>query len=142
MKKHRFAMGAVVLAFRLASTAALALCLVQCSAEQPADVAGDENLGSVSQALERCGNKPCSSQAQCTVLMPACALSAGAKCFNGTECTYKLDTGSTTCPCIEHDVRLCTLSGTTPGVQICRKIATASTKWDDCEACPNCTPPG
>jgi hypothetical protein len=141
MKKHRFAMGAVVLAFRLTSTAALALCLVQCSAEQPTDVAGDENLGSVSQALERCGNKACSSPVDCTVGMPACALTAGAKCFNGTECTYKLDTGSSTCPCIEHDVRLCTVAGSgAAGVQICRKLATAWTTWDPCTTTPVCTP--
>jgi hypothetical protein len=74
--------------------------------------------------------------------MPACALTAGAKCFNGTECTYKLDTASTTCPCIEHDVRLCTVPGSgAAGVQICIKLAVASTKWDTCQVCPSCTPP-
>ena len=140
MKKHRFAMGAVVLAFRLAGTAALALCLVQCSAEQASDVAGDENLGSVSQALERCGNKPCSSPADCSGGVPACALIAGNTCFNNTECTYKLNTSSATCPCIEHDVRLCTVSGSgAAGVQICTKVNTTTTTWAACVACPSCT---
>jgi hypothetical protein len=78
----------------LGTTAALTLCLVQCSAEQPGDTADEPNLGSVSQALERCGNKPCSAPADCTGSMPVCALTAGATCFNNTECTYKLNTGS------------------------------------------------
>jgi hypothetical protein len=83
------------------TAAAFTLCLVQCSAEQPGDTADEPNLGSVSQALEHCGNKACSSQIDCTVSMPVCALTAGATCYNNAECTYKLNTGSS-CPCIER----------------------------------------
>lgn len=141
MKTQRLAVSPVAFAFQLASAAALALCLVQCSAEQHADVAGDENLGSVTQALERCGSKPCSSPADCTVGMPVCALTAGATCYNNAECTYKLNTSSATCPCIEHDVRLCTVSGSgAAGVQICTKVTSTQTTWAACVACPSCSP--
>jgi hypothetical protein len=72
--------------------------------------------------------------------MPVCALSSGATCFNNTECTYKLNTISSSCPCIEHDVRLCTVSGSgAAGVQICTKVTSTSTTWAACVACPGCT---
>jgi hypothetical protein len=72
--------------------------------------------------------------------MPVCALTAGATCFNNTECTYKLNTTSATCPCIEHDVRLCTVPGSgAAGVQICTKVNTTTTTWAACVACPSCT---
>jgi hypothetical protein len=129
------------LMLQLCAAAAFTLCLVQCSAEQPVDTADEPNLGSVSQALERCGNKACTSQADCAGSMPTCALTAGATCYNNAECTYKLNTGSVTCPCIEHDVRLCTLSGSgAAGVQICTKVNTTTTTWAACTTTPACGP--
>jgi hypothetical protein len=72
--------------------------------------------------------------------MPVCALSSGATCYNNTECTYKLNTTSLTCPCIEHDVRLCTVPGSgAAGVQICTKVSSTATTWAACIACPSCT---
>jgi hypothetical protein len=72
--------------------------------------------------------------------MPVCALSSGATCYGGTECTYKLNTTSPGCPCIQHDVRLCTVSGTgAAGVQICTKVTSTATTWAACEPCPSCT---
>lgn len=73
--------------------------------------------------------------------MPACALSAGMACLQGPprECVWRLNTSSTSCPCMEHDVRLCDLSGS-PGVQICMKASSTATYWGTCESCPSCTP--
>jgi hypothetical protein len=73
--------------------------------------------------------------------MPVCALTSGATCYNGTECTYKLNTASATCACIEHDVRLCTVAGSgAPGVQICTKVTSTATTWAACTTTPACTP--
>ena len=141
MSNYPFVARTTRLMLQLGAAAAFTLCLVQCSAEQPGDTADEPNLGSVSQALARCGNKPCSAQADCTVGMPTCALTAGATCYNNAECTYKLNTGSSSCPCIQHDVRLCTVPGSgAPGVQICTKLTSASTKWADCTTTPACSP--
>jgi hypothetical protein len=116
--------------FTLLFAVPLFLCLSQCAAA-PSPAA----LGA-----ERCGSKPCSSPADCSVGMPVCALTAGATCYNGTECTYKLNTSSVTCPCIEHAVRLCTVPGSgAAGVQICTKVNTTTTTWAACVACPSCT---
>jgi hypothetical protein len=116
--------------FTLLVAAPLFLCLSQCSASPPPSALG----------AERCGNKACATTGDCTVGMPVCALSSGATCYNGTECTYKLNTISPGCPCIEHDVRLCTVPGSgAAGVQICTKVNTTTTTWAACIACPSCT---
>ena len=116
--------------FAVLLAAPLFLCLTQCSASPPPS----------SVTAEHCGSKTCSAQADCTVGMPVCALTAGATCYNNAECTYKLNTSSATCPCIEHDVRLCTVSGSgAAGVQICTKVNTTTTTWAACVACPSCT---
>jgi hypothetical protein len=115
--------------FAVLLAAPLFLSLTQCSASPPP-----------SALAARCGNKPCSSPVDCTVGMPTCALTAGATCYNNTECTYKLNTGSSSCPCIQHDVRLCTVPGSgAAGVQICTKVTSTSTTWAACIACPSCT---
>ena len=137
---YQFVARAIRFMLPVGTAAAFTLCLVQCSAEQPGDTADEPTLGSVSQALERCGNKTCSSPADCSVSRPVCALTAGATCYNNTECTYQLNTTSATGPCIEHDVRLCTVSGSgAAGVQICTKVNTTTTTWAACVACPSCT---
>jgi hypothetical protein len=110
--------------------APLFLCLSQCSASPPPP----------SASAERCGGKGCTGPSDCLSGMPVCAMTAGATCYNNAECTYKLNTSSVTCPCIEHDVRLCTVSGSgAAGVQICTKVNTTTTTWAACEACPSCT---
>lgn|GEM_PF-4029589 len=116
--------------FTLLFAAPLFLCLSQCAAA-PAP-------GAVT--AEHCGGKPCTAPADCLSGMPVCALSSGSTCFNNTECIYKLNTGSSSCPCIEHDVRLCTVSGSgAAGVQICTKVTSTMTTWAACVACPSCT---
>jgi hypothetical protein len=139
MSNYPFAARTTRLMLQLGAAAAFTLCLVQCSAEQPGDTADGPNLGSVSQAVEQCGAKGCTGPSDCLSNMPVCALAAGATCFNGTECTYKLNTGSSLCPCIEHDVRLCTVPGSgAAGVSICRSVTSTSTTWDSCAPCPSC----
>jgi hypothetical protein len=142
MKKHRFGVRPVTFILRVASAAALTLCLVQCSAEQPTDGAGDENLGSISSALEHCGGVACAGSADCLVNVPACASSTGIVCTVGPprECIYKLNTGSSSCPCLEHDVRLCTVAPSTPGVQVCTRSSSTATYWAACQATPACSP--
>ncbi len=143
MKNYGSAVGAMVFGLRLASCAALALCLVQCSAEQPADVAAEENLGSVSQALEHCGGVACTGLPDCTASPPVCVNPATIACPTVVpptprECVYSLKI-SASCPCLEHDVRLCTISGS-PGVQICNKVTSTTTAWGSCQTTPACTP--
>jgi hypothetical protein len=107
----------------------LFLSLTQCAGAPPV----------VSSGNEPCGGKTCAGPTDCLIGMPVCALSSGATCFNGTECTYKLNTGSSSCPCIEHDVRLCTVSGTgAAGTQICTKVSSTATTWATCAPCPSC----
>lgn len=141
MSKHRFVVRPIAFALRFSAVAAFTLCLVQCSAEQGGDSGSEPELGSVSQALIHCGGKFCSGSSDCLIGMPACALAAGATCFGGYECTYKLNTGSSLCPCIENDVRLCTISGSgAAGVQICTKVTSTATTWAACTTTPACTP--
>jgi hypothetical protein len=107
----------------------LFLCLSQCSASPPHP----------SATAKQCGGKGCTGPSDCLSGMPVCALAAGATCFNGAECTYQLNTGSSSCPCIEHDVRLCTVPGSgAPGVAICNALTSASTTWGNCEVCSDC----
>ena len=116
--------------FTLLLAAPFFLSLSQCSASPP-----PPSLGA-----ERCGGKACAAGVDCLSGMPVCALTSGATCFNNTECTYKLNTASSSCPCIEHAVRLCTVSGSgAAGVQICTKVTSTMTTWAACEACPSCT---
>jgi hypothetical protein len=141
MSNYPFVARTPRLMLQLGAAAAFTLCLVQCSAEQPGDTADEPNLGSVSQALEQCGGKTCTAPADCLSGMPVCALSSGATCYGGTECTYKLNTTSPGCPCIQHDVRLCTIAGSgAPGVQICTKVTSTATTWAACTTTPACTP--
>jgi hypothetical protein len=140
MSTYQFVARAIRFMLPVGTAAAFTLCLVQCSAEQPGDTADEPNLGSVSQALEHCGGKACTAPADCLSGMPVCALSSGSTCFNNAECIYKLNTGSSSCPCIEHDVRLCTVSGGAAGVQICTKVTSTMTTWAACTATPACTP--
>jgi uncharacterized membrane protein len=140
MKKHRFGTRPATFVVRLASAAALTLCLAQCSSEQPPDA--DENLGSISSALEHCGGVTCAGSSDCLSNMPVCASTTGVVCTAGPprECIYKLNTGSSSCPCLEHDVRLCTVSGGAAGVQICTRSSSTATFWSTCQTTPACSP--
>lgn len=104
---------------------------------------GDENLGSVSQALEHCGGIACTGLPDCTAVTPVCANPTTIACPTVVpptprECVYSLKI-SASCPCLEHDVRLCTISGS-PGVQICNKVTSTTTAWGSCQTTPACTP--
>jgi hypothetical protein len=142
MKKHRIGPHPVAFVLHLAGAAALTLCLVQCSAEQPTDGAGYENLGSIASALEHCGGVACSGSLECQTNAPVCASATGVVCTAGPprECIYKLNTGSSSCPCLEHDVRLCTVSGGGAGVQICTRSSSTATFWSACQTTPACSP--
>ncbi len=137
--------GPVVFALRLASAAILTLALVQCSAEQqPTDATDtpDGPIASVTQALEHCAGVVCTGSAECAANIPVCALAAGMGCLLGSprECVWRLNTASSSCPCMEHDVRLCTVAPSTPGVQICMKASATSTYWGTCQTTPACSP--
>jgi hypothetical protein len=110
-------------------TSVLFLLLTQCGATPAAVTA------------EHCGGVACSGIVDCQAVAPVCASATGIVCTVGPprECIYKLNTGSSSCPCLEHDVRLCTASGGVPGVQICTKASASSTYWAACIACPTCT---
>jgi hypothetical protein len=143
MKKHRFVPSPVAFVLRLGA-AALALCLVQCSAEQPPDSTGEQDLGSISQATgtEHCGGISCTGVTECQTNLPLCASAASATCLTTAprECAWKLNI-SAACPCMEHDVRLCLVGGTTPGVQVCTANgARTATFWGTCATTPTCTP--
>jgi hypothetical protein len=91
---------------------------------------------------EHCGGVTCTGNSDCTVNVPLCAQSTSATCLVGPprECAWKLAISSS-CPCMEHDVRLCTVGASTPGVQICTANgARTATYWAACVACPSCTP--
>jgi hypothetical protein len=116
--------------FTLLLLTPLFLSLINCGASPPV----------VASGTEHCGGKVCTGSSDCLIGMPVCALSAGATCFGGTECTYKLNTGSSSCPCIEHEARLCTVAGTgAAGNQICTKVTASSTTWSTCAPCPSCS---
>jgi hypothetical protein len=116
--------------FTLLFVAPFFLSLTQCAASPPV----------VSAGTEPCGAKTCEGPTDCLSGMPVCALVAGATCYGGHECTYKLNTGSSSCPCIEHAVRLCTVAGTgAAGTQICTKVSSSATTWATCAPCPSCS---
>jgi hypothetical protein len=142
MSKYGFVPRIVVFAVRLGDTAALTLCLVQCSAEQPGDGVAEPELGSVSQALETCGGRACGSNADCKIGNPVCSVQSTSYCLLDAprQCAWKLDTSNANCHCVEHDVRLCTLSGGAAGVQICTKTSSTAADWAACTATPACTP--
>jgi hypothetical protein len=136
---HRI--GRVTFTLRLLCSSALALSLLHCSAEQTQD-ANESGLGSISSALEHCGGISCTGTSQCASNMPLCAISTSSTCLPDAprECAYKLNI-SATCPCLEHDVRLCTLGGGGNGVQICTANAgRTATYWAACTTTPACTP--
>ena len=110
---------------------ALSLFLTQCKGSTP------PSLGA-----EHCGGIACTGVTQCQTNAPLCAIASSATCLPDAprECAWKLNI-SASCPCLEHDVRLCTVGASTPGVQICTANAgRTATYWASCVACPNCTP--
>jgi hypothetical protein len=133
--------GRTAFTVRLLASSILGLCLLHCSAEQPQD-AKESDLGSIASALEHCGGISCSGTSQCQTAMPLCAIATSPTCLPDAprECAYKLNISSS-CPCLEHDVRLCTLSGGGAGVQICTANAQrTATSWATCTATPACSP--
>lgn len=110
--------------------AVLLLLLANCSAGTPAVV------------TEHCGGVACTGNADCNLSPPLCAATNSGVCLmtSPRECAWSLAITSS-CLCLEHDVRLCTASGGVPGVQICTaNKAHTGTYWAACIACPNCTP--
>lgn len=132
--------SSLLISLRVAIIATMAACLVQCAGEPP-EGAGEGPISSVASALEHCGGVVCTGNSNCQVNVPVCALSTSGTCLTTTprECAWKLNI-STSCPCIEHAVRLCTLSGGGAGVQICTASSSTSTYWAGCIACPSCSP--
>jgi hypothetical protein len=112
----------------LALACPLLLCLTQC--------------GSSSMVGASCGSVACTGTPTCTSAanLPLCAETISAKCHSATsECVWKIKTDPN-CPCMEHDVRLCNVNATTPGVQICTANAgRTATSWAACQACATCT---
>jgi hypothetical protein len=137
--KQKFRACASVL--QLGMGAVLALCLVQCSAEDEA-IDGPEPLASLHQAVAACGSVACTTVNDCTsgANWPLCAKPLSAVCHSVShECTYQIK-NDTSCPCLERDVRLCNVSPTVPGVQICTANAgRTATFWGTCTACASCT---
>jgi hypothetical protein len=90
---------------------------------------------------EHCGGVTCTGVTECQTNLPLCAQASSATCLSNAprECAWKLAISSS-CPCMEHDVRLCTASGSVAGVQICTANgARTATYWATCVACPSCT---
>jgi len=115
--------------FALLFVPPLLACLLQCSTK-------------ATVSSEHCGGVACSGVNTCQAAanVPLCADPFSAACHSVShECTYKLKTDSA-CPCLEHDVRLCMVNTSTPGVQICTANAgRTATSWAACVACPGCT---
>lgn len=110
--------------------APLLLALTQCGKGSPSAV-----------GTEHCGGISCTGITQCQTNAPLCAIATSATCLTDAprECAWKLNISSS-CPCLEHDVRLCTVSGN-PGVQICTaNPARTATAWAACQTTPACTP--
>ena len=95
-----------------------------------------------SQALEQCGGRACGSNADCKIGNPVCSVQSTSYCLLDAprQCAWKLDTSNANCHCIEHDVRLCTLSGGGASVQICTQVNSTAADWSSCIATPACTP--
>ncbi len=106
----------------------LSLCLAQCGAQKAPPVAAPSAVPAIS----------CSSTATCTSVanLPFCADLYTSFCnltFN--ECMYRIK-NSTNCPCIERDVRTCTLPGGGTGIQNCVvDNPKTHTWWNECHAC-------
>jgi len=112
----------------LALTLPLLLCLTQCGTKP-------------SISSEHCGGTACTVNSNCAqpTVLPLCGDSLTASCQSAVhECVWKIKIDSN-CVCIEHDVRLCTVSGN-PGVQICTANgARTNTSWATCQTTPTCT---
>jgi hypothetical protein len=132
--------GAAACIVKASMCAVLALCLLQCGAEQaPGD--GHEEVASVQQALANCGSVACTGINDCTSVAnwPLCAKPLSAVCHSVShECTWQLK-NDPACPCLERDVRLCNVDAGVPGVQICTANAARTyTYWGACTACAAC----
>jgi hypothetical protein len=91
--------------------------------------------------VEHCGGYACSVIGDCTAVAPVCANPTTIACPTTPtprECVFSLKI-SAGCPCLEHDVRLCTEMGA-PGVAICNKVTSTTTAWGSCQVTPACTP--
>jgi hypothetical protein len=115
----------------LVAATLLSLCLVQCKSSP--SVVGTEH----------CGGYTCTTNSNCMSgsVVPLCGDAVTASCQSVVhECVWKIKIDSN-CPCIERDVRLCTLSGGGAGVQICTANAgRTATSWATCTATPACSP--
>lgn len=112
----------------LLASVPLLLSLTQCAASPP------PALGT-----EHCGAVSCTGTTQCAANLPLCAQASSATCLPNAprECAWKLAISSS-CPCMEHDVRLC-VTGSTPGVEICTaNSGRTGTYWAACIPCPGC----
>jgi hypothetical protein len=143
--KHNL-VSVVTSVLKLGMGAALALCLVQCGAEQDSDQGTPEPIASLESAVitnPRCGSVACSNLNDCTSLAnwPLCAKTASAVCHSVShECTYQIK-NDVACQCLERDVRHCNINATTGGVQICvANAGRTATFWDTCQATPVCVP--
>lgn len=107
------------------------LSLTQCASSPPP-----------SALTAACGSIACTSTTDCTSVanFPVCGKVGSAVCHSVShECTWALKNDSS-CPCLERDVRLCNVSPSVPGVQICTKNgAGTGTYWATCTACATCT---
>ena len=116
-------------AFRWLVMGALCACLPQC--------------GKAAVSSEHCGGLACTGSGTCTAAanIPLCADPFSGVCHSTShQCVWKLKTTDSACPCMEHDVRLCMVGGSTPGVQICTANAGhTGTFWAACVACPGCS---
>lgn len=141
MKGRQASVRRLAFAVQLGAILLGTLALPQCSAPEATDT-DESHLGSVTSALEHCGGVACSGSGDCATSAPLCANPASATCLLTTprECAWSLAI-SASCLCLEHDIRLCTLSGGTPGVQVCTSNKThTGTYWAACQACPSCSP--
>lgn len=112
------------------------LCLTHCSsAEEISPEADTDTLGSVQQAAVPylyCTSTPtCVSVAN----LPFCADTSSFCNLHFHECMYRIK-NDVNCPCIERDVRACTLPGGGSGIQNCVVDSPKThTWWNDCHAC-------
>jgi hypothetical protein len=146
MTSKNVVMGVAKRGLKLTIGGALALCFVQCSAEQGSDQADSEQVGALASELitnPPCGSVACANVNDCTsgANWPLCAKPLSAVCHSVShECTYHLKS-DTACPCLERDVRHCNINATTGGVQICvANAGRTATYWDTCQATPVCVP--
>jgi hypothetical protein len=116
--------------FMLVLACPILLCITQC-----------KSSGALS--AEHCGGITCTSNSNCGAgaVLPLCAEPLSSNCHSVThECVWKIKIDPA-CACIEHDVRLCTVSGGGTGVQICTaNPGRTATAWATCQTTPACTP--